>query len=1080
MRYLKTITVLIIFSCLLAPLCAFSEIKTTSSSVQENFGPQNAVDGNMATRWSSEFSDPQWLLLDFGEIREITGLLLYWQEAYAVSYEIAVSIDNKNWKVVYNQTLGKGGCEEISFGQIRVRYIKIIFRKRATEWGYSLFEVCPEGVGFSDLNKINSGEIISLEGEWFFKTDPKNTGVKDKWFSSNYSVDDWQKIETGKFWDEQGYADYDGYAWYKNDIFIPANWAGCEPGIMFGGVDDAYELFINGRRVGAFGSMSCESTSMCRTITACLLGDYLNPGEINNFTIRVFDFWGAGGINERPMILFQNGSCLKLLKKRADAQSYYQRKAKPSRKKYYPQWTGGRQAYWTIVGTNGGEAEATICEDGMIQIYNRGPSLMPFIYLENKLLASPDFAITQSLKDGYLPIPRVNWENEELTFSQEIFAARRNGNSYACLRYILKNKSNRELKGKLFFTIRPFQVNPPWQWAGGMAEIKSLNLRGLNNIISINGQDRIIALKAPDKFDTSAYIEGDIVDKIKTGEINSQKLVEDAFGYASGALEYDFVLDERRAQEYLFIISLKNNKVTTSDLLKANSSFVKLCKKADLCEDFAAMEKETTSYWRKKLNKVSIQIPNEKMLKTIRSSLAYILINRDGPMLQAGSGAYEKSWMRDACVSSAALLRMGYKEEVREYIDWISDYVKANGKVPPIMIAENTPDPAWESVYEEYDSQGQYIFSVLQYYYFTKDEEWLRGKLPVVARVLDCMEKLRKKNLTDKYQTADKKRFYGIFPLSVSHEGYFPPPGVHSYWDDFWGLRGWSDARKIAEILGEDELAERAKKEIKSFRKCLYDSIRLVQELDKINYIPGCAERGDFDAPSTAIAVWPTEESKYLPQASLLNTFGIFWADRFSPTLKNKSNWSYPSYALRISQVFVLFNQRDKAIRMLEQYLDLQRPRAWNQWAEGTLSDDRKPWFIGDLPHSWVASIYINSFRSLFVYEKDGCLVLGHGIPEKWITEKAEVSIGDFPTYYGNISYSIKEKGGSLQIHVAGNATPPKGFLLKLRLNLAGAYEVILNGKQYTDFLNEGIYFDSLPVEIRVNINNKGVNKCDI
>jgi hypothetical protein len=1050
-----------------ADYCFAAKI-TASSSENSTLSPQNVFDNNLESRWSSAFDDNQWLQIDFGEIKEIEGLLLYWQEASAESYAIYASTDCANWQLIYTQESGKGGCEEISFNTIYARYIKIVFIKRATQWGYSLYEVCPLGVDFNDLDNIDPGEIISLDGQWFFNVDPKNAGLKEQWFSNAYNIKNWKTIETGRSWEEQGYNEYDGYAWYKKNIFIPGNWADSNSGILFGGIDDAYELFVNGKRVGSFGTMSSETDSVCRTPTSFLLGEYLQPGELNNITLRVFDFWGAGGINERPMFLFQKGQDLKALAQRIDAKSYYQKKARPSQKKYYPQWTGGRQAYWTVVGTTSGNIEATFCEDGMLQLYNQGPSLMPYLYIDEELLTPSDFTIKQFLKSGYLPMPKVILENKKVVFSQEIFAAERNGKSYACLRCVLENKSDSRLRGKVFFTIRPFQVNPPWQWAGGMAEVNKLSFSAATNTIKINESEKIIALKKPDKFDAVDYIHGDIIDKVKEGAISSSESIEDVFNYASGALEYDFSLRGKRKEEYLFIISLDDDKNAISQLLKASSSRSRLFKRNKLNKEFAFMEQDTINYWEEKLNKVRIKIPDEEMLNTIKSSLAYILINKDGPMLQAGSGAYEKSWIRDGCISSAALLRMGYTQEVKDYIDWISGHIKENGKVPPIIISENEVDPAWETVYEEYDSQGQYIFCVLQYYNFTKDKNWLKEKLPVVIRVLDYMESLRKTNMLEEYSAGDKKVFYGIFPLSVSHEGYFPPPGAHSYWDDFWGLKGWKDAQKIAEILGDAELAKRASNETRAFRQALQESISLAQKLNNINYIPGCAERGDFDAPSTAISVWPTEESRYLPQASLYNTFGIFWADQFSPTLQNTTNWSYSSYALRLSHVFILLDQRDKAIKMLEQYLSLKRPRTWNQWAEGTLSDDRKPWFIGDLPHSWVASIYINSFRSMFVYEKDGCLILGHGIPQKWIS--GEVSIDNFPTYYGDISYSIIEEENIIRLHVAGKAKPPEGFLLKLK-DVPEVSKITVNSDLYHGSLNEGIFFKNLPAEINIFMN---------
>ncbi|RKY22888.1 MAG: hypothetical protein DRP62_07050, partial [Planctomycetota bacterium] len=1020
----------------------------------ESLIPENAIDMDMETRWSSEFSDSQWLEIDLRKTYEISALTIFWEDAYALSYDVLTSLDGQNWTTVYSQSSGQGGYEGVEFQTVEARYIKLSFTQRATEWGYSIREISIDGIDL--YGTCNIGEFGLLEGKWKFRLDPNNTGVQDEWFNEDSNGANWTaEIELGKSWEEQGYSGYDDYAWYKKDIFIPAGWADSNVAIVVGGADDAYALYINGQYVASFGSMSSESTSVANTLTNSLIRNYIVPGQLNDFTFRVFDFWGDGGLSGSPIMLVQNGepNSIDFIKNRLDAQSYYQIKAKPSQSKYYPNWVGGEQAYWTVVGVEADAAESTFCEDGMIQMYNRGPSLMPFIYdsdANEPLFSYADFELTQTLEEDYLPIPKVKWENDDLILSQKLFTTGTADKSLTCVRYTLENKSGGTLDGKLFLTISPFQVNPCWQWGGGMAKIKSIEYNENSKTVKINGKARLIALEAPYNFGARAYLNGYIVDELKTGSITSVSSVNDPFGYASGALQYNFELAAGQQKEYFFVIPLCDDANTISSISTP----------ADFNDKYA----ETVNLWETKLNQVQLDIPDYEILDTIKSSLAYIFINRDGPMLQAGSGAYEKSWIRDACITSSALLRMGYTEEVRAYLDWISDYVdEHNGKVPPIVIDEDTVDPAWESVYEEYDSQGQYIYTVLQYYLFTKDEVFLEEKWPTVLSVLEFMEDLRAQRLTPEYEGGE---FYGLFPESVSHEGYLPPPGVHSYWDDFWGIKGWVDARTIAEILGENDLLAWIDAETADFRQCVYDSITLVQSLKGIDFIPGCAERGDFDAPSTAIAVWPTEESQYLPQDSLLNTFETFWNDQFAPTLDDDP-WSYPAYALRISHVFTRLNQRDRAVKMLEQYLKLRRPLAWNQWAEGTLADDRKPWFIGDLPHSWVASIYVNSFRSLFVYEEDDKLILGHGVDGEWLDEG--ISVTNMPTYYGDISYDMTKVGdNTVAIEVSGAANPDNGFVFKSPFLDREIQFVEINGENVGGFSGNEIPFDTLPVSISI------------
>jgi hypothetical protein len=135
---------LIIFGLFISLILAnfsLSEAAVRSSSNEEGFRAEAAFDGNKDTRWSSSFSDSEWLEIDLSSLQEIVGLILYWEAAYARSYEVLLSADGKEWQCVYKQDDSDGGMDDIYFGKRTARFIKIQGLKRATAWGYSLWEV---------------------------------------------------------------------------------------------------------------------------------------------------------------------------------------------------------------------------------------------------------------------------------------------------------------------------------------------------------------------------------------------------------------------------------------------------------------------------------------------------------------------------------------------------------------------------------------------------------------------------------------------------------------------------------------------------------------------------------------------------------------------------------------------------------------------------------------------------------------------------------------------------------------------------------------------------------------------------
>jgi fibronectin type 3 domain-containing protein len=114
---------------------------TTASSV-ENAGTAaaKATDGNTGTRWSSAFSDPQWLQVDLGATRTVNKVVISWETAYGKAYQIQVSADALTWTSIYSTTTGAGGTETLTITGTG-RYIRVYGTQRATQYGYSIWEL---------------------------------------------------------------------------------------------------------------------------------------------------------------------------------------------------------------------------------------------------------------------------------------------------------------------------------------------------------------------------------------------------------------------------------------------------------------------------------------------------------------------------------------------------------------------------------------------------------------------------------------------------------------------------------------------------------------------------------------------------------------------------------------------------------------------------------------------------------------------------------------------------------------------------------------------------------------------------
>ncbi|GAA3234520.1 DUF1996 domain-containing protein [Actinocorallia longicatena] len=112
----------------------------TASSVEGAGTPASAAfDGNTGTRWSSSWSDGQWISVDLGARASIEQVVLRWEAAYSSGFDLQVSADGANWLTVHRTTGGTGGVQTIGLSATG-RHVRLLSTRRATGWGVSLFE----------------------------------------------------------------------------------------------------------------------------------------------------------------------------------------------------------------------------------------------------------------------------------------------------------------------------------------------------------------------------------------------------------------------------------------------------------------------------------------------------------------------------------------------------------------------------------------------------------------------------------------------------------------------------------------------------------------------------------------------------------------------------------------------------------------------------------------------------------------------------------------------------------------------------------------------------------------------------
>lgn len=122
---------------------AFGKTATASSVFNNDnqYGTKNVLDGNLQTRWSSNWTGgPEFLTVDLGSIKKISGVKLFWEFSAARDYEIQISNDNANWQTISAMSNGDGGIDLITNLRRQARYVRVNMT-RGVLGNFSLYEL---------------------------------------------------------------------------------------------------------------------------------------------------------------------------------------------------------------------------------------------------------------------------------------------------------------------------------------------------------------------------------------------------------------------------------------------------------------------------------------------------------------------------------------------------------------------------------------------------------------------------------------------------------------------------------------------------------------------------------------------------------------------------------------------------------------------------------------------------------------------------------------------------------------------------------------------------------------------------
>ncbi|HEY0334926.1 MAG TPA: discoidin domain-containing protein [Stenotrophomonas sp.] len=948
---------------------------SASSRQVAALAPAHAIDGDETTRWGGTFSPGHWLQVDLGRETPLGGARIHWDSGFAVGYRIQASRDGQQWQDVYVSRDSRGGTDYLFFPDTRARFLRLASPERTADWGVSVFE-------FEPLSTPRAAALVRVGAE------------------------------AAKVWQADAAAplalpDTPAEGGRGLDISLPR----ADP---IAGL----EVWWDGPRHGA-SLQARDANGRWQAVAA-------DPGSAGEWSflaarepitpnqLRLVAGLEGPAPRVRRLRLLGPEQVLTPTKR-------FEILANRDHAHLFPSILHREQVYWTVVGVPAGRQKSIFDEYGNLEAFKGSPMLQAIWRDTDGPAATSDgVARTQSLREGWMPMPSVQWQPRAgLSARNDAMAVTlANGEPVTLVRYRIENTGTTRAQGTLALLVRPIQVNPPWQH-GGVSPIGEVKLLGdkANTDVSIDGRVLLSSLSPVQQRGTAsfgAHGEHEPTALIAQGGFPDALQSHDDDGLASAALGYQVELAPGQHQDIVVALPLGTSARDADTGRLPPATPIDRNAWRNPASDFDHAADLLAAQWQTRFGDVGLALPDRTLVDMLRAQGAYMLLNQTGPAMQPGPRNYNRSFIRDGAATASALLRLGQPRIARDYLRWYTDHaVHPDGLVSPILNEDGSVNRGFGSDIE-YDSQGEYINLVADVARLDGGAESVRDYLPKVIAAMRFMQVLRERTMVPGYM-ADQpapERFHGIIAPSISHEGYSSP--THSYWDDYWALKGWHDGAWLAEQWGDAQTARWAREQYAALRASVAASIRATIAWKGSDFIPASADLGDGDPTGVSIALDPTGQQALLPPRELANTF-----DRYLVDVRAREQpgalFAYTPYEMRNVLSYVHLDRVDDGKELLDLLMAHRRPLPWHVLAEVVHSRLRYPGYLGDMPHTWIGAEYARTLFGMLFREDDDALVLLPGTPTDWLRDEG-VRLKAVPTAHGALTLTAQHKDNRLRL----------------------------------------------------------------
>lgn len=595
---------------------------------------------------------------------------------------------------------------------------------------------------------------------------------------------------------------------------------------------------------------------------------------------------------------------------------------------------------------------------------------------------SLDFWIISTDGQELIPAKQEN-VRQELTFTKgmEVSTTTTNDNlsihTTSCMD-IVDNKptciisvcGHSSTMGMLVVSLRPY--NPE-----GISFISDINIK--KEEILVNNKERIILSAIPDQTLLSNYQHGDVYSNLReyNEEIDSSQ-ISCPVGMATAAACY--TLKPTTARTIHIEIPLEEKSIKE-------------------------MAPSASLHWEENLASFAqLDVPDDHYVFLYNAAIRTLLLLAPQD-IYPGPYTYKRFWFRDAVYMLHAMLSTGGSKRTKRIL----------AQFP----GRQQKDGYFVSQEGEWDSNGQVLWIASRFFACTGEAPFPNWE----NSLYKASQWIAKKRTS----LGVAARHAGLLPAGFSAE-HFGPSDFY-YWDDIWSIAG---LEQFASICSDQHQAKKLRSIATELRLALQRSIASAPAFKRSGTVPTSPYRRMDSAAIAILAavhpaqVWDSRDESLLATIEFLLekciVSGVFFQDMIHSGLN-----AY--LTLHIAQA--LLRARDnRYLSLIDRIAQLSS--STGQWPEA-IHPRTLGGCMGDGHHGWASAEWILMMQSLFLISEKERLLLLPGIPDRWLVEGAQLSLGPLTTEFGTISISAQVKHSKLELNWQAKwLTPPAQMLAAL------------------------------------------------